>query len=57
MLRASSICTTTDLYTFDLRLRLLREEPHSQKAAEAAVGLGTDNGVRTEKGDDMATDS
>jgi len=27
------------------RIRLLREEPHSQKIAEAAVGLGTDNGT------------
>lgn len=31
------------------RIRMLREEPHSQKAAEAAVGLGTDNGKRSEK--------
>ncbi|KAJ5156289.1 Zinc finger protein bud20 [Penicillium capsulatum] len=31
------------------RLRLLREEPHSQKIAEAAVGLGTDNGKRPAK--------
>ncbi|PYH94709.1 hypothetical protein BO71DRAFT_398649 [Aspergillus ellipticus CBS 707.79] len=29
------------------RVRILREEAHSQKAAEAAVGLGTDNGVRS----------
>ncbi|KAL1956198.1 hypothetical protein VTO42DRAFT_7545 [Malbranchea cinnamomea] len=28
------------------RLRLLREEPHSQKIAEAAIGLTTDNGKR-----------
>jgi len=28
------------------RIRLLREEPHTQKIAEAAVGLGTDNGTR-----------
>lgn len=26
------------------RVRTLKEEAHSQKAAEAAVGLGTDNG-------------
>lgn len=26
------------------RLRLLKEEPYTQKEAEAAVGLGTDNG-------------
>jgi len=26
------------------RVRVLKEEAHSQKAAEAAVGLGTDNG-------------
>lgn len=29
------------------RLRILREEAHTQKAAEAAIGLGTDNGVRS----------
>lgn len=29
------------------RVRLLREEPHSQKAAEEAIGLRTDNGRRT----------
>ncbi|KAK2734799.1 Bud site selection protein 20 [Myotisia sp. PD_48] len=29
------------------RIRLLREEPHSQKIAEAAVGIGVDNGTRT----------
>ncbi|KAF9885182.1 Bud site selection protein 20 [Aspergillus nanangensis] len=28
------------------RVRLLREEPYTQKSAEAAIGLGTDNGVR-----------
>ncbi|KAI9822891.1 MAG: Bud site selection protein 20 [Thelocarpon impressellum] len=28
------------------RVRLLREEPYTQKEAEAAVGLGTDNGRR-----------
>lgn len=32
----------------DGRVRLLREEPHTQKAAEAAVGLGIDNGKRDE---------
>merc|ERR1712187_727041 len=31
------------------RLRLLREEPHSQKTAESAVGLGTDNGKRPQE--------
>ena len=31
------------------RLRLLREEPHTQKTAEAAVGLGTDNGKRSQE--------
>ncbi|KAK9584781.1 hypothetical protein V6000_007356 [Aspergillus fumigatus] len=31
------------------RLRLLREEPHSQKIAEAAVGLSTDNGLRQQE--------
>ncbi|KAF2121935.1 hypothetical protein BDV96DRAFT_483120 [Lophiotrema nucula] len=29
------------------RVRQLREEPYSQKEAEAAVGLSTDNGKRT----------
>ncbi|KAF2144674.1 uncharacterized protein K452DRAFT_198425, partial [Aplosporella prunicola CBS 121167] len=29
------------------RVRQLREEPYSQKEAEAAVGLTTDNGSRT----------
>ncbi|MCJ1249447.1 Bud site selection protein 20 [Trapelia coarctata] len=32
------------------RVRLLKEEPHSQKAAEAAVGLYTDNGKGREQG-------
>lgn len=27
----------------------MREEPYTQKVAEAAVGLGTDNGLRTEQ--------
>ncbi|KAL2841798.1 putative C2H2 finger domain protein [Aspergillus pseudodeflectus] len=39
------------------RLRLLKEEPHSQKLAEAAVGLGTDNGVRSQGNDEMAMDN
>jgi bud site selection protein 20 len=30
------------------RIRLLREEPHTQKIAEAAVGLRTDNGGHEE---------
>lgn len=29
------------------RLRQLRDEPYSQKEAEAAIGLTTDNGKRT----------
>ncbi|KAL8784455.1 MAG: hypothetical protein Q9213_003978 [Squamulea squamosa] len=28
------------------RVRMLREEPYSQKEAEAAIGLRTDNGTR-----------
>ncbi|PYH84223.1 putative C2H2 finger domain protein [Aspergillus aculeatinus CBS 121060] len=36
------------------RLRIIREEAHSQKAAEAAVGLGTDNGVRAQEETVMA---
>ncbi|KAI2816868.1 hypothetical protein CBS115989_6492 [Aspergillus niger] len=35
------------------RLRILREEAHTQKAAEAAVGLGTDNGVRSQETTEM----
>lgn len=31
------------------RIRLLREEPYTQKTAEAAVGLGTDNGKRSQE--------
>lgn len=29
------------------RLRILKEEPHTQRIAEAAIGLGVDNGTRT----------
>lgn len=29
------------------RLRQLREEPHTQKESEAAIGLSTDNGKHT----------
>lgn len=32
-----------------VRLRLLRDEPYSQKEAEAAVGLSTDNGIRNKE--------
>lgn len=35
--------------SLNYRLRLLREDPHTQKAAEAAVGLGTDNGKRPQE--------
>ncbi len=28
-------------------MKALREEPYTQKEAEAAAGLGTDNGKRT----------
>ena len=31
------------------RVRQLKEETHSQKLAEAAVGLGTDNGQKSSK--------
>ena len=42
------------------RVRELKAEPHSQKLAEAAVGLGTNNGVRPkdeliQKMDDLMT--
>ncbi|EEH09147.1 C2H2 finger domain-containing protein [Histoplasma capsulatum var. duboisii H88] len=36
------------------RLRILKEEPHSQKMAEAAIGLGTDNGTRAVQAMDVA---
>lgn len=37
-----------------LRLRILREEPHSQLLAERAIGLGlVDNGKREENPDEM----
>ncbi|KAK7719273.1 hypothetical protein SLS57_005772 [Botryosphaeria dothidea] len=32
-------------------LRQLREEPHTQKESEAAIGLRTDNGTRTNSAD------
>ncbi|EON68953.1 hypothetical protein W97_08211 [Coniosporium apollinis CBS 100218] len=35
------------------RLRQLRDEPWTQKEADAAVGLGTDNGKRTTSSMDM----
>ncbi|KAL2000160.1 hypothetical protein VTN02DRAFT_3473 [Thermoascus thermophilus] len=38
------------------RIRLLREEPHTQKVAEAAVGLGTDNGTRSQESAVMEMD-
>lgn len=31
-----------------VRLRALRAEPYSQKEAEAAVGLRSDNGIRND---------
>lgn len=31
----------------DSRVKQLREEPYSQKEAEAAIGLTTNNGTRT----------
>lgn len=39
------------------RIRLLREEPHSQKLAEAAVGLGTDNGTLKKKEGSLGEDA
>ena len=38
------------------RVRQLREEPHSQKEAEAAVGLTTNNGKHTEERDMINAD-
>lgn len=34
-------------HTDDIRIRALRAEPYTQKEAEAAVGLRTDNGLAT----------
>ena len=42
------------------RVKLLKEEAHSQKLAEAAVGLGTDNGQRKvaqDGGEEMVLDT
>lgn len=44
-----------DLRAF-CRIRLLQEEPYNQKAAEAAVGLGTDNGSRSQEAVDRMED-
>ncbi|KAL1988405.1 hypothetical protein VTN96DRAFT_10088 [Rasamsonia emersonii] len=38
------------------RLRILREEPHTQRTAEAAVGLGVDNGTRGQQTASMEMD-
>lgn len=38
------------------RLRILREEPHTQRTAEAAVGLGVDNGTRAQQTASMEMD-
>ena len=35
--------------TLGYRLKLLKEEPYTQKEADAAAGLGTDNGIRAGK--------
>jgi bud site selection protein 20 len=40
--------------TVRLRVKQLKEEPHTQKTADAAVGLWTDNGQS--KTDEMATE-
>lgn len=37
-------------------VRMLKEEPHSQKEAEAAVGLATDNGKERQTQSKMDTD-
>lgn len=34
-------------------VRMLKEEAHSQKLADAAVGLGTDNGRRQQNNEAM----
>ena len=35
--------------SINFRVKILREEPHTQKTADAAVGMRTDNGVRTQE--------
>jgi bud site selection protein 20 len=35
------------------RVRILKDEPHTQKTAEAVVGLGVDNGKREQTMMDM----
>lgn len=32
------------------RLRALRQQPYTQREAEAAIGLGTDNGPKRQSG-------
>lgn len=49
----SSVASLTS-YAFFFRLRILRDEPHSQLLAERAIGLGfVDNGKREENPDEM----
>ena len=38
--------------TYVVRLKQLKEEPHTQKEADAAIGLKTDNGPYGERADD-----
>ena len=48
----------TDVAESRHRLRLLREEPYTQKEAEAAVGLRTDNGgVQRSSKEEVLTES
>lgn len=49
---ASGLACSSDAHLLSYRVRQLREEPYSQKEAEAAVGLTTDNGKR----EDLAMD-
>jgi bud site selection protein 20 len=39
------------------RVRMLKEEAHSQKLADAAVGLGTDNGRIQQSQNDLNTEA
>lgn len=53
LLRYHIFCRIADHLRF-FRLRILRDEPHSQLLAERAIGLGfVDNGKREENLDEM----
>jgi bud site selection protein 20 len=47
------LSTLADQPIFTHRVRILREEPHSQKIAEAAVGLGVADNVKRSEDDNV----